>query len=171
MGTKGSILYNKGLAPNDTHIICVSSCDVSSFTPGYCYAVFDDGHIIDDRGDKFHLSGLNISTFSVHSTPKEPAVDKISRQAVLDTASNLINGDRASDYGDAEDMHQLIANLWSDYLNHLPATDDGIVCIEPDQVAMMMVLMKVARSTASPKFDTYVDIAGYAALGSEMTKS
>ena len=93
------------------------------------------------------------------------------RQDILDTAGGLINGDRAADYGDAKFMHQLIGNLWSDYLNHLPATRDGVVSITPDQVSMMMVLMKIARSTASPKYDTYVDIAGYAALGGEMTQS
>jgi len=36
-------------------------------------------------------------------------------------------------------------------------------------VAMMMALMKIARSTSSPKFDTYVDLAGYAALAGEMS--
>ena len=84
------------------------------------------------------------------------------RQLILDTASKLIHGDRASDYGDAKEMHQRIGDFWSTYLNlETPLT--------AAQVAMMMVLMKTARSTSSPKFDTYVDLAGYAALAGEMS--
>ena len=86
----------------------------------------------------------------------------VNRQAVLDTASKLINGDRAADYGDAKQMHQLIGDFWSSYL-------DLEERLRPDEVAMMMALMKVARSTSSPKFDTYVDLAGYAALAGEMS--
>lgn len=85
-----------------------------------------------------------------------------SRQDILSEAEKLINGDRAADYGDAKKMHQLIGDFWSVYLNlEVPLT--------ADQVAMMMVLMKTARSTSSPKFDTYVDLAGYAALAGEMS--
>jgi hypothetical protein len=36
---------------------------------------------------------------------------------------------------------------------------------------MMMVLMKVARTMENPKNDSFVDIAGYAALASEMAMS
>jgi len=91
-----------------------------------------------------------------------PDQEPKTRQDVLDTASDLINGDRKADYGDAKDMHQLIGDFWSTYL-------DLDINLTADQVAMMMALMKVARSTSSPKFDTYVDLAGYAALAGEMS--
>jgi len=94
---------------------------------------------------------------------KTPArIELVTRQSVLDEASKLINEDRASDYGDPKVMHQLIGDFWSTYL--------GLETkLTPDQVAMMMALMKIARSTSSPKFDTYVDLAGYAALAGEMS--
>lgn len=92
-----------------------------------------------------------------------PQVDApVTRQAVLDEAARLIQGDRKADYGDATEMHQKIGDFWSTYLN----LDTKLAA---DQVAMMMVLMKAARSTSSPKFDTYVDLAGYAALAGEMS--
>ena len=101
----------------------------------------------------------------VSSAPMEdlfPETPKVTRQSVLDEASKLINEDRASDYGDPKVMHQLIGDFWSTYL--------GLETkLTPDQVGMMMALMKIARSTSSPKFDTYVDLAGYAALAGEMS--
>jgi hypothetical protein len=83
------------------------------------------------------------------------------RQFLLDAASKLIHGNRAVDYGDARAMHQKIADLWSAYLG----LEEKITA---DQVAMMMGLMKIARSTNSPKPDSFIDLIGYAALGGEM---
>ena len=41
------------------------------------------------------------------------------------------------------------------------------VCIRSEDVAMMMVLLKVARTFRGTKADTYIDIAGYAACAAE----
>jgi hypothetical protein len=42
--------------------------------------------------------------------------------------------------------------------------------LTPADVAAMMILMKVSRITTSPgKEDNWVDIAGYAACGAEVT--
>ena len=41
--------------------------------------------------------------------------------------------------------------------------------LTPVDVAMMLVLVKVARSIETPKDDSFVDIAGYAALAGEMS--
>lgn len=85
------------------------------------------------------------------------------RNEVLETAAGLINGDRKEDYGDAFDNHQRIADFWNCYLDHQTT-------ITPSDVANMMILMKIARLMHTSKDDSYVDICGYAALGSEMSK-
>ena len=86
----------------------------------------------------------------------------MNRDEILQTACGLINGDRAQEYGDAYLNHARIAALWTTYVRSKP--DD----LTPVDVAMMLVLMKVARSIETPKDDSFIDIAGYAALAGEM---
>lgn len=59
-----------------------------------------------------------------------------------------------------------IAEFWTTYIRqHYPGT---LVEILPTDVAMMMVLLKVARVIGNVFHeDNYVDIAGYAALAAE----
>ena len=56
--------------------------------------------------------------------------------SILTEAEELIHGQRAIDYGDARENHQRIADLWEVY--------SGIK-LSPEDVAMMMILVKVAR--------------------------
>ena len=79
------------------------------------------------------------------------------RQEILAEAALIVATDRNTDYGDPEDNFLQIAALWEAYTaTSFTATD----------VAVMMILMKVARVTTSPgKRDHWVDIAGYAACG------
>lgn len=82
------------------------------------------------------------------------------REEVLRSAGELINGDRQADYGSAWDNHHRIAQIWSVVLGR---------SITPAQVALCMVGVKIARLVNDPtKADSWVDIAGYAALGAEM---
>lgn len=82
------------------------------------------------------------------------------REEVLRSAGELINGDRHDDYGSAWENHQRIAQIWSVVLGHK---------VTPVQVALCMVGVKIARLVNDPaKADSWVDIAGYAALGSEI---
>lgn len=87
------------------------------------------------------------------------------RDEVLETAGRLIGKDRAEVYGDAQESFEAIAAMWTAYLkNH--ATD---VALHAADVAAMMVLMKVSRlRCALDHGDTWVDIAGYGALGGEI---
>ncbi len=80
---------------------------------------------------------------------------------VLEEARDLIQGDRASSYGDAKASFARIASLWSTYKG---------VEITAKDVAAMMILLKVSRGVTSAKRDNWVDIIGYAALGSEIEK-
>lgn len=86
--------------------------------------------------------------------------DMVNRDEILSIAGELIGGDRQATYGDAREMHQSIADLWSAYVGvELTAVD----------IAAMMVLMKVARSKGPRKHtDNWIDICGYAALAGEM---
>ena len=80
---------------------------------------------------------------------------------VLDTANEIIHGERAQSYGPAEDSFARIAEFWTTHLsNKLP---EG-VSVDAYDVAIMMTLMKCARAQTDIKQDTFVDIAGYAAL-------
>jgi hypothetical protein len=80
------------------------------------------------------------------------------RETVLTQASQAVLSDRNAHYGDPEDNFTHIANLWNSY-----AKEDLFTATD---VAAMMILVKVARSTTSPEVtDHWVDIAGYAACG------
>lgn len=83
------------------------------------------------------------------------------RQKMLDEAATIISGARDAQYGGPEDNFLRIAKIWSVILGSE---------ITPEDVAMMMVGLKVARYASKSGFqaDTWVDIAGYAACGYEV---
>lgn len=82
------------------------------------------------------------------------------REECLRTACEIVNGARQECYGEAEDNFQTIATLWESYLK---ATGCDVM-IDSKDVAMMMILLKVARAAAPGiHLDNYVDISGYAA--------
>lgn len=80
--------------------------------------------------------------------------------SVLDEADRTITGQRAQDYGEAKASFERVAAIWSAILG-TPVTGQ--------QVALCMVGLKVSRATTTPAHrDSYVDIAGYAALGAQL---
>ena len=84
------------------------------------------------------------------------------RTHVLETANNLITGSRESEYGSPRLNFQNIAERWSQHVG---------VPIEGYQVALMMADLKIARlaTTGRPHADSFVDLAGYAALAAELS--
>ena len=56
---------------------------------------------------------------------------------ILSEATRLVGTDRQKDYGDKVENHNNIAKLWSAYLD---------VKIEAHDVAIMMALLKIART-------------------------
>jgi len=81
------------------------------------------------------------------------------REEILKQAEQLINGDRAKDYGDAYQNHWRIAQLWSVIL-------DKDVTVE--QVYQCMIAVKLSRLIVTPDHeDSWLDICGYGALGGE----
>lgn len=95
------------------------------------------------------------------------------KQDILQTALAAV-GDRGLNYGKPENNFKRIADLWNVHLINRYAessTAGELPTLDPHDVAMMMVLMKVARLENTPEhLDSWVDIAGYAACGGELKK-
>lgn len=81
------------------------------------------------------------------------------RTKILQEASELINGQRQSDYGTPRANFSAIAAMWSAYLG---------ADIEPRDVANMMALLKIARLRMANHRDSAVDGCGYIALSHEL---
>lgn len=84
------------------------------------------------------------------------------RKELLDEAAKITNGERQEHYGTPEDNFTKIAKLWNAYLG-------GADPLHADDVAAMMILLKVARiASDSCHLDSWIDIAGYASCGGEI---
>lgn len=88
------------------------------------------------------------------------------REEFLERVKVIVCTDRNQQYGEPEENFGLIAGLWTEYLQ----STNYEVEIYPHDVAMLMILFKVARAATTqnrPTEDTFLDIAGYAACGVE----
>ena len=82
------------------------------------------------------------------------------RADILRTAEKYVCGQREQDYGSPENNFEIIAGFWTVYKG-VPFT--------PNDVAMMMALLKIARiKSGGGTADFFVDLAGYAACGGEL---
>lgn len=90
------------------------------------------------------------------------------RENCLIAARDCVCKDREDDYGSPEDNFKTIAHLWSDFLQDSGRVEKTFV-LRPEDVAIMMALMKIARLTSGRfKGDSYIDACGYLACGYEM---
>lgn len=95
--------------------------------------------------------------------------DSITRENILQTAQQCVCGNREEDYGSPEDNFKTIASLWEVYLKTKCIGGNSDVSISPEDVAVLMILVKIARiSSGHAKSDNWIDIAGYAACGGEI---
>ncbi len=84
------------------------------------------------------------------------------RSSILKSAEEKVNGGREQEYGGPEHSFTMIAKMWTTYL------EDRIE-IRPEDVAYMMILLKLCRLARTPNHqDSIVDIAGYAACAGEI---
>lgn len=82
------------------------------------------------------------------------------RADILRAAEKCVCGQREQDYGSPENNFKTIAGLWTAYKG---------VQFTPNDVAMMMALLKIARiQSGTGTADSFVDLAGYAACGGEI---
>lgn len=94
------------------------------------------------------------------------------KTSVLKEAEDIIYGDREQTYGHPSKNLKTIAQMWSSYINssldgvmHDEEGNKIIIEIEAKDVAILMMLVKVARFANDPTHrDNLVDICGYAAL-------
>lgn len=81
--------------------------------------------------------------------------------SVLVEAESIVNGQRQTDYGDKRQNFSQIAMLWQGLLATKLAPNQAIT---PEDVALCMIAVKMARLAKSPDhYDSVLDIAGYAA--------
>ena len=87
---------------------------------------------------------------------------------ILDKAKKLVSGDRHQKHGDKVVNHENIARLWSSYLQNKTQLNINLM---PEDVANLMILLKVARSQAGEhNIDDYVDTCGYASIAGEIAE-
>ena len=79
--------------------------------------------------------------------------------------------DRGLNYGKAEDNFDRIARLWNAHLiNTGLVRNSEEALLTAADVAMMCALLKIARLQNMPDHeDSWIDLAGYAACGGEVT--
>jgi hypothetical protein len=83
-------------------------------------------------------------------------------EEILKEAACLITGQRAKQHGDYTKLHTRIADLWSSYLKSN---------ISPEQAALCMALVKVARDEVGGENpDDAVDASAYVALWGALRK-
>jgi len=103
------------------------------------------------------------------TTPVAPTDTPTTRAAILDAAKKIVTGDREKQYGKPEDNFAVIARFWEVYLSERCVDGGAEVTLNPDDVAMLMALMKVARiMTGTFKGDSYIDGIGYLACAAEI---
>ena len=90
----------------------------------------------------------------------------MNKEEILTKATELVSKSRQDSHGDTFKNHEQIAAFWNTYL------DDKLkpmASITPDEVAIMMGLVKVSRSkVGKPNVDDYVDGAAYMAIAGEL---
>jgi hypothetical protein len=76
----------------------------------------------------------------------------MNRGEILDEAKRLTHTDRQKNYGSPYVNHKRIADLWSPIFG---------VTVTPEQVALAMIQVKVAREINRHTRDNLVDLIGY----------
>lgn len=79
-------------------------------------------------------------------------------QSILTEAQGLVHGDRNADYGHPLDDFSRTAAIWTALLGG--KLKDG-AHIEPEDVGLCMVGVKLSRQINQPKRDNLTDAAGY----------
>ena len=91
----------------------------------------------------------------------------MTKEEILKKARDLVTGDRNETHGDAFQNHAEIAEFWNIYLDKKL---QPMASITAEDVALMMVLLKISRNTQGKKnnLDNFIDMCGYAAIAGEI---
>lgn len=103
-----------------------------------------------------------IAFSGIGDVPEGFCLPRLRRGRIMLKALTVINGERQDQYGSPEDNFEKIAEYWRTYL--------GIKTLNASNVAMMMVLFKIAREGlgSGKNADNVLDICGYSALYSDI---
>jgi hypothetical protein len=87
-------------------------------------------------------------------------INIMDRKRFLKEVEQTLEGDRQVDYGDASKNFARIARMWEVIFGHQ---------VTLEQVHLAMIAVKMSRLVNSPGHqDSWIDIAGYAALAAEL---
>jgi hypothetical protein len=90
----------------------------------------------------------------------------MNKEEILMKAADLVSNSRQDSHGDTLKNHEQIAEFWNIYLDNKLKP---MASITPDEVAMMLGLLKVSRSQVGKhNIDDYVDGAAYIAIAGEL---
>ena len=94
----------------------------------------------------------------------------MTKEEILRQAKELITGDRNDTHGDAFQNHAEIAEFWNIFLDKKLKP---MASLTAEDVALMMVLMKISRNNQGKKsnIDNFIDMCGYAAIAGEINDS
>lgn len=135
------------------------ACPLTASKTGRNYTCND--FVVKCETEAARLMGLEIITDQEEPMEKKDKPRKM-RAEILDAAKTCVCGQREQDYGSPEDNFAAISKLWNAYL--------GGDVTDAHDMAMMMALLKIARiRTGRRTADSYVDLAGYAACGGEIS--
>ena len=84
---------------------------------------------------------------------------EMQRRSILKEAQRIVHGDRSDDYGHPLYDFARTAGMASAML--VDKLRPGVV-LEPTDIGMLMILVKLSRQVNRAKRDNLVDIAGYA---------
>jgi len=111
------------------------------------------------------LSGATYQAFELRDLPAQPEEPKERvRTQILQEAESLVSGNREEEHGEFWKNAYLTSKLWHGYTGY---------DIQPEQVPVMLALLKIARSVGARQQDSggrdnFVDAAGYLALAAEL---
>ncbi len=141
------------------------------------HRLLEQATVLDVTSEEWHMlvnASAPMERFRLRASLQEKPAG--ADEALLRDALAAVTGERRKAYGDPENNFKLIAELFGSYLGHRRihgGLADGVSGqlslndnIKPGDVAVLMVLVKVARLAQTPGHrDSLLDIAGYAACG------
>lgn len=80
------------------------------------------------------------------------------RGGILAEAHNLVGGDRQKEYGHPLDTHKATAGMWNSWLERRLGKE---ISLSAEDVALMLVMVKLAREAHAHKHDNLLDAIGY----------